>query len=90
MKSMHYVVNGKVQGVFFRSWVFDQARSLGVKGWVRNVTDGKVEVLGQGEEDALKSLKERLMQGSSLAQVQSVESNWTEYEKTYDDFEIRG
>jgi len=90
VKSMHYVVNGKVQGVFFRSWVFDQARSLGVKGWVRNVTDGKVEVLGQGEEDALKSLKERLMQGSSLAQVQSVESNWTEYEKTYDDFEIRG
>lgn len=87
---MHYVVNGKVQGVFFRSWVFDQARSLGVKGWVRNVTDGKVEVLGQGEEDALKSLKERLMQGSSLAQVQNVESNWTEYEKTYDDFEIRG
>ena len=87
---MHYIVIGKVQGVFFRSWVFDQAQSLGVKGWVRNVTDGKVEILGQGAEDALNSLKERLMQGSSLAQVQSVESNWTEYEKTYDAFEIRG
>lgn len=90
MKSMHYIVTGKVQGVFFRSWVFDQAQSLGVKGWVRNVQDGKVEILGQGGEDELKSLKERLMQGSTLARVQGVESNWTDYDKAYGDFEIRG
>ncbi len=90
MKSLHCVVTGKVQGVFFRAWVFDQAQSLGVKGWVRNLRDGKIEILGQGDETSLTVLAERLPGGSPLSRVQEVETNWTEHDKEYQGFEIRG
>ncbi len=90
MKSLHCVVSGKVQGVFFRSWVFDQAQSLELRGWTRNLRDGEVEILAQGEDEALDSLKERLTQGSSLARVTDVKCNEIDYEKEYGTFEIRG
>lgn len=89
-KNLHAIVTGKVQGVYFRSWVFDQAQSLGIKGWARNLQDGKVEILGQGEEAALKDFRERLLEGSPLSQVENVEANWTDYDKEYTEFEIRG
>ncbi|MFZ5811985.1 MAG: acylphosphatase [Thermodesulfobacteriota bacterium] len=89
-KSLHCIVTGKVQGVFFRSFVQEHADSLGLTGWVRNLQEGKVEVLAQGSEENLKTLKERLLQGPPLAQVHNVEANWTEYDKSYHGFEIRG
>ncbi len=89
-KSLHCIVTGKVQGVFFRSFVQEQADSLGLSGWVRNLKDGKLEILAQGSEENLKALKERLLQGPPLAQVQNIEANWTDYDKTYHGFEIRG
>jgi acylphosphatase len=89
-KSLHCIVTGKVQGVFFRSFVQEHADSLGLSGWVRNLKDGKLEILAQGPDEKLKSLKERLLQGPPLAQVQSVEANWIDYDKTYHGFEIRG
>jgi len=89
-RSLHCIVSGKVQGVYFRSWVFDQASSLGLTGWVRNLQDSKVEVLAQGSEESLQALKERLPQGSSLAQIQNVEASYVDYDKAYTTFEIRG
>ncbi len=88
--SLHMTVSGKVQGVYFRAWVFDQAKSLGLTGWVRNLSDGKVEVLAQGDERGLAALKERLPQGSPLARVEAVQAEMIDYEKAYDAFEIRG
>jgi len=90
MRSIHCVVSGKVQGVYFRTWVFDQAQSLGVKGWIRNLQEGKVEILGQGDEAVLNELKKRLMDGSSLSRVEHMEFDWTDYDKEYSAFEIRG
>jgi len=89
-KSLHCIVSGKVQGVFFRSWIFDQANNLGLTGWVRNIGDGKVEVLAQGSEENMQILKDHLVQGSPLSRVDNVEANWTDYEKEYSDFQIRG
>jgi acylphosphatase len=89
-KSLHCIVTGKVQGVYFRAFVQEQADSLGLRGWVRNLKDGKVEILAQGPEEAQKALKERLLQGPPLARVQDVESNLIDYDKTYQGFEIRG
>ena len=54
----HVVVNGRVQGVFFRAATKREAESLGVKGWVRNLPDGKVEAVFEGEEDVVKMLVE--------------------------------
>lgn len=87
--SLHATVSGKVQGVYFRAWVFDQAKSLGLTGWVRNLEDGKVEVLAQGAQEALDALKERLPQGSPLSRVDSVKAERIQYDKTYDAFAIR-
>ncbi|OLN30911.1 Acylphosphate phosphohydrolase [Desulfovibrio sp. DV] len=88
--SLHATISGTVQGVYFRAWVCDQAVSLGLNGWVRNLADGQVEVLAQGAPDALAALKERLPQGSPLARVDSVTATMIDYDKAYTAFAIRG
>lgn len=89
MKSLQCIVSGKVQGVYYRSWTFDQAESLGLRGWVRNLDDGKAEVLIQGDEAAAEEMKKRLRQGPPLSRVENVQAKWIDYDKTYDRFEIR-
>jgi acylphosphatase len=89
-KSLHCVITGKVQGVFFRAWTHDQAEQLGVAGWVRNIGDRKVEVMAQGPEQALQDFKNRLRQGSPLSRVEEVKSDWVDHDKTYESFQIRG
>jgi len=88
-KSLHCLVSGKVQGVNFRSWVKTQATQLGVKGWVRNLDDGRVEVLAQGDELALQDLRGKLATGSTMSQVDNVETKWIDYDKEHTTFELR-
>ena len=88
-KSLHCLVSGKVQGVNYRSWVKSQAGQLGIKGWVRNLDDGRVEVLAQGDEDALQSLKGKLALGSTMSHVDNVETQWMDYDKEHSTFELR-
>jgi acylphosphatase len=66
------VVEGRVQGVGFRWWVVEQARGLGLDGWVRNRRDGSVEVLAIGEADAVARLGRACEAGPSAASVRSV------------------
>lgn len=63
---------GRVQGVFFRQWTVDQARGLGVAGWVRNCPDGTVEAHLFGEEDAVARLIAAMNHGPSQARVEDV------------------
>jgi acylphosphatase len=70
---LHVVVRGRVQGVGFRWFVRQQARALGVRGWVRNRTDGSVEVEAEGEAAALRELRASLARGPSGAYVASVD-----------------
>ena len=69
----HVRVTGRVQGVFFRAWVREEARRLGVHGWVRNCADGSVEAHVQGDEGAVAELIGKLHFGPSGAQVSDVE-----------------
>ena len=62
-------ISGRVQGVFFRAWSRDQARSLGVAGWIRNCSDGTVEAHVEGEPDLVDKLIGRLRSGPPVAQV---------------------
>ncbi len=67
-------VSGRVQGVGFRAFVADVARADGLDGWVRNLPDGQVEVLAEGEHDALQRLERHLSRGPRLARVDDVTS----------------
>jgi acylphosphatase len=84
----HVRVTGRVQGVFFRAWTCQEARELGVKGWVWNTNDGSVEARLQGEEVAVEQLIDRMRQGPESAQVEKVEIEETEVQ-SIDRFEIR-
>lgn len=66
-------MSGRVQGVFFRAWTRDEARSLGVCGWVRNCSDGSVEAHLEGQESAVNRLIERLRNGPAHARVDQVD-----------------
>ena len=67
-------VTGRVQGVWFRGWTVDQARSLGLSGWVRNRRDGSVEILAEGPDEALAELARRCHEGPPAARVERVEA----------------
>ena len=68
----HVTVTGRVQGVFFRAWTAEQARLLGVNGWVRNSPDGSVEAHLQGDRWAVLRLVELLHRGPPSANVDEV------------------
>jgi acylphosphatase len=83
---VHVFVSGRVQGVFFRQKTKQQAQSLGVNGWVRNLQDGKVEAVFEGEEAAVKALVEYCHHGPSSARVDKVEVNYENYVGEFSDF----
>jgi len=68
----HVRVTGRVQGVFFRAWTAEQARILGVCGWVRNAPDGSVEAHLQGDKWAVQRMIELLHRGPPSAEVDQV------------------
>ncbi|MCU9945857.1 acylphosphatase [Pseudomonas solani] len=70
---LHGYVSGKVQGVHFRQSTQEEADRLDLDGWVRNLADGRVEVLFEGEEGAVRELAAWLEQGPSGAKVDAVE-----------------
>jgi len=78
-----------VQGVFFRAYTREWAKELGVKGWVRNLPDGSVEAVFEGEEGRVKELIERCRKGPPRAVVEDVQVRWEKYKGEFDDFEIR-
>jgi acylphosphatase len=88
-KRAHVFVSGWVQGVFFRTETRDLARQLGVTGWVRNLWDGRVEAVFEGEDWAVERLAAWCHQGPRGAQVDHVEVTYEDYSGEYDSFSIR-
>ena len=82
-----YLVEGRVQGVGFRFFVEEVARDLGLKGYVRNLADGRVEVYAMGEETVLARLREQLQAGPRAGRVARVEEK-VAAPKGYKDFFI--
>jgi acylphosphatase len=68
-----FLVSGRVQGVFFRDSTRREARALGLTGWVRNLSDGRVEVLACGSEPQLETLAKWLEIGPEYAKVTNIE-----------------
>ena len=80
MKRAKVIVQGSVQGVFFRAETRDRARSLGLAGWVRNVPDGTVEAVFEGVDERVESMVDWCRRGPGGARVEEVEVAWTEPE----------
>jgi acylphosphatase len=72
MRAFSFSIRGKVQGVFYRARTKDKADELGLKGWVRNMPDGSVEIHAEGPDGQLKELEEWCWQGPPAAEVTSV------------------
>ena len=84
------MVYGRVQGVFFRYFVRNVAKKLGLKGYARNLASGDaVEVQAEGEKRQLNKLLEQLKVGPPGAWVERVEVKWADYSQGFDDFSIR-
>ena len=73
MSAARFLVSGKVQGVWFRASTREQALRLNLRGFARNLADGSVEVVAQGEEDSLARLESWLWTGPALARVSNVQ-----------------
>jgi acylphosphatase len=84
----HVTITGRVQGVFFRSWLREQAAALGVTGWVRNCPDGRVDSHVEGEETAVEQMIDRMRRGPPAARVEDVRL-WNVEVCDFDDFEVR-
>ena len=85
-----YLISGRVQGVGFRYFAKDVAEREGVSGWVRNLPDGRVEALVEGEEEAVTRVERALWQGPGGARVAAVAVDDTELPSgAYHGFSVR-
>jgi acylphosphatase len=82
------LITGLVQGVFFRREITDLARRLRITGWVRNLSDGRVEALAEGERTQLDSLIRFCNVGPRGAIVRGVEVEWSDYKGEFRGFRI--
>jgi len=73
MSTLRVVVSGRVQGVWYRAWTEQKAKSLGLSGWVRNRRDGTVEAVISGRPEAVEAMLEAFWEGPDLADVTGVE-----------------
>jgi acylphosphatase len=90
VQTRKFVVRGRVQGVGFRWFVEREAKTLGISGWVRNNSDGSVEVLASGTQEQLSGLRSRLRQGPRASRVDNVEEAEAEPVAGLNTFRIEG
>lgn len=89
MAATHFIISGRVQGVWFRASARDRAIALGLRGHARNLPDGRVEVLAVGDPDAIEQLAQWLRYGPPMARVEELERFEAKDDVTEAGFEIR-
>jgi acylphosphatase len=85
---VHLIIKGRVQGVSFRAYTVETATELGLKGWVKNMPDGGVEVTAEGSKVALEKLIAWCKKGPSMASVKSVHAEWEPFLGDFEDFDV--
>jgi len=89
LAQLRLTVRGRVQGVGFRFSTWDEAQSLGLTGWVRNLASGEVEILAEGREDRLELLARWAHDGPRAARVTSVHEEWAQHTGQFERFTVR-
>ena len=87
-KAAYIRVYGIVQGVFFRAFTRDWATKLGLRGYVRNMPDGSVEIVAEGSKESIEELIKRVKIGPPAAVVERVTVEWREPSNAYNSFRI--
>ncbi len=85
----HVLVSGRVQGVFFRAKTMQEAIRLGVNGWVRNLPDGRVEAVFEGEKEVVDAAVEFCRKGTRSAVVTGFDLKWEPFTGEFKDFKVR-
>jgi acylphosphatase len=85
----HLLIQGRVQGVFYRAFTEETARSLGLKGWVRNTPGGEVEAVLEGERKDIERAIELCHQGPPAAHVTDIDVKWQDYRGEFPNFSVR-
>lgn len=88
-KRVHVFYTGRVQGVGFRLTAEETAHALGVVGWVKNLRDGRVELVAESDEATLSRFLEAIRNGPMKNFIQQTEISWSNASETFDEFEIR-
>lgn len=88
MKQAHIIISGQVQGVGYRYFVRSNARKLGLTGWVRNITNGKVEAILQGSQDQIEEMLALARTGPMLSDVKDIEVEWEDVKEIFGDLQI--
>jgi acylphosphatase len=88
MKRVHINASGVVQGVYFRQNTLAKARELGLRGFVRNLPDGRVEIVCEGSQEGIDNMIAWCRKGPREARVQSLDIQWGEFEDEFKDFRI--
>lgn len=83
------IISGRVQGVGFRFSAYDEAKDLGLIGWVRNMPSGEVEIVAEGRRENLKMLVAWAYQGPPSAHVTEVREEWGDFTGELGEFRIR-
>ncbi|HEX4989856.1 MAG TPA: acylphosphatase [Candidatus Binatia bacterium] len=86
---VHLKISGRVQGVYFRASTVEEARRLGVTGWVMNCRDSSVEVMAEGEREQLEELIRWCHGGPPGAQVKEVRAEWEVSKEEFQSFFIK-
>ncbi len=85
----HIFVSGKVQGVFFRENTRKKAEKLGVSGWVKNLGDGRVEAVFEGDRGNVEEMTNWARKGPFWAKVEGIDVVWEDFKAEFKGFEIR-
>ncbi len=85
---VHIFISGKVQGVFFRDSTKTRAKELGVSGWVRNLPDGRVEAVLEGQKEIVEEMVEWCRKGPEYARVTGMEVIEENYKNEFDNFSL--
>lgn len=89
MRRIHIFISGRVQGVFFRYFTKKRAKKLNIYGFVKNLVDGRVEILAEGNEKDIEDFLEWCKKGPTLANVKNIELINEQFKNEFNVFEIR-